>query len=86
MVLSELRKYETTMSEPQEQVGGTHYSDKAIQPIDYIDANNLGFYEANCVKYITRYKDKNGLEDLEKCAWYVNRLIANYKKELDESK
>jgi hypothetical protein len=64
-------------TKPAEQVGGTHYSDKAIQPIEYIDANNLGFYEANIVKYVTRYKDKNGIEDLKKAKWYLDRLITN---------
>ena len=60
---------------PKEQVGGTHYEDKKVQPIKYIEANCLGFHEANIVKYITRYKDKNGLEDLEKAKWYIERLI-----------
>jgi|GEM_PF-1248088 hypothetical protein len=65
---------------PEKQVGGTHYSDKAIQPIEYIEANNLGIHEANIVKYITRWKDKNGLEDLEKARWYLERLIKITKK------
>lgn len=69
-----------TCNRPEEQVGGTHYSDKAIQPIEYIEANNLGIHEANVVKYITRWKDKNGLEDLEKARWYLDRLIKITKK------
>jgi hypothetical protein len=36
------------------QVGGTHYSNKSIQPIDYILQNNLGFCEGNIIKYVTR--------------------------------
>jgi len=60
-----------------QQVGGTHY-DKPIQPIEYIDANQLGFCEGNIIKYITRYKDKNGLEDLHKVKWYIEHLIEHY--------
>ena len=59
----------------QPQIGGTHYSSKSIQPIDYINANNLGFHQGNILKYITRYKDKNGIEDLKKARWYIEDLI-----------
>lgn len=57
------------------QVGGTHYKDCAIQPIEYIHANKLGFAEGNVVKYITRWKAKNGLKDLEKARHYIDLLI-----------
>ena len=57
------------------QVGGGHYKDKAIQPIIYIHANNLGFCEGNVVKYITRWREKNGLADLEKAKHYIELLI-----------
>jgi len=56
------------------QIAGTHYL-KPIQPWDYIIQNNLGFLEGNIIKYITRYKDKNGLEDLNKCKHYLDKLI-----------
>lgn len=57
------------------QVGGSHYKDCKIQPIEYIHANNLGFCEGNVVKYITRWKSKNGITDLEKCKHYIELLI-----------
>lgn len=57
------------------QVGGSHYEDRKIQPIEFIEANDLSFHEANVVKYVTRYKYKNGLEDLKKAKWYIDRLI-----------
>jgi len=57
------------------QQGGAHYVTKGIQPIQYIHANNLGFCEGNIVKYATRWKDKNGLEDLLKIKHYVDLLI-----------
>jgi len=59
------------------QVGGDHYKTMAVQPIEYIMANNLGFCEGNVVKYITRYATKNGREDLEKVKHYVDLLIAS---------
>lgn len=57
------------------QVGGSHYKDKAIQPIEYIHANKMGFCEGNVVKYITRWKEKNGVADLEKAKHYIELLI-----------
>lgn len=57
------------------QVGGGHYKDCPIQPIEYTFHNNLNFLQGNVVKYITRYKDKNGKEDLEKVKHYVDLLI-----------
>ena len=57
------------------QVGGTHYKDKSIQPWDYIIANDLGYLEGNVVKYISRWKNKNGVEDLKKAQHYLSKLI-----------
>lgn len=65
------------------QVGGDHYEKQVIEPIEYITKNGLGFCEGNVVKYITRYKDKNGLEDLKKALWYVTYLIENYENKLN---
>lgn len=62
------------------QVGGGHYKTRAIQPIEYIHANNLNYSEGAIVKYITRWRDKNGFEDLEKIKHYVDLLIAMEKK------
>ena len=57
------------------QVSGDHYKGKAIQPIIYIHANNLGFCEGNVVKYVTRWREKNGIADLEKAKHYIELLI-----------
>jgi hypothetical protein len=46
------------MSALDKQIGGSHYKDMAIQPIEYIHKNGLGFCEGNIVKYITRWKTK----------------------------
>lgn len=57
------------------QVGGTHYKDYVIQPIEYTHKNNLNFCQGNIIKYVTRYKDKNGKVDLEKAKHYIDLLI-----------
>ena len=58
------------------QEGGGHYKDRGIQPIEYTMQNNLSFCEGNVVKYISRYKSKNGIEDLAKVIHYA--LLASY--------
>ncbi len=62
------------------QVDGSHYKSKGIQPIEYIHANNLNFSEGSIVKYITRWRDKGGVKDLEKIKHYVDLLIAMEEK------
>jgi hypothetical protein len=59
----------------EKQVGGGHYKAFGIQPVEYIHANNLNFFEGNIVKYITRYKSKNGIEDLKKVIHYAELII-----------
>lgn len=63
------------MISPRRQVGGTHYEKLKIQPIQYILENKLGYCEGNIIKYITRWKDKNGIEDLRKIIQYAEFLI-----------
>ena len=60
------------------QVGGSHYKDKAMQPWDIIDAWELNFYAGNVIKYILRYKHKDGLQDLQKARHYIDKLIEDY--------
>lgn len=57
------------------QIGGSHYRNKGIQPIELIVALNLNFIEGNIVKYITRYKEKNGVQDIIKCIHYSQLAI-----------
>lgn len=57
-----------------------HYTKGGIQPIDFIESNNLNFNEGNVVKYVTRHRWKNGLEDLKKARFYLEREIAKYKE------
>lgn len=57
------------------QIGGNHYEDMKIQPIEFILENNLDFLQGNILKYICRYKSKNGLQDLLKARHYLDILI-----------
>ena len=59
----------------EQQIGGAHYATKAIQPWDFIIANNLGYLEGNVVKYVSRWKDKDGVQDLKKAKNYLQKLI-----------
>jgi|TARA_B110000908_G_C9856075_1_gene272023 hypothetical protein len=57
------------------QVGGDHYKLMKIQPLEFIMANNMSYCEANVVKYISRWRSKNGVEDLRKARHYIDLLI-----------
>ena len=59
----------------EKQIGGDHYKKMAIQPWDYIAANDLGFFEGNIVKYVTRWRKKQNLDDLRKAQHYLEKLI-----------
>lgn len=54
-----------------------HYNTGSIEVMDAIDGLGLGFCAGNILKYIARYKSKNGVEDLRKAQWYLNRMIEN---------
>ena len=56
------------------QVGGEHYKNMAIQPVDFIVKNNLSFLQGNAIKYICRYKNKNGVEDINKAIHYLEMI------------
>jgi len=57
------------------QVGGSHYKDLAIQPIEYIHANHLSYLEGNAVKYITRHQSKGGAQDIQKAIHYLEMIL-----------
>lgn len=56
------------------QIAGNHYK-LPIQPWDYIHSNNIGYLAGNIIKYVSRYKTKNGIQDLEKAKHYLEKLI-----------
>ena len=59
----------------EKQEGGTHYTKCSIQPIEYIHANNIPFAEGSVIKYVTRWRDKNGVADLKKAIHFLELLI-----------
>ena len=59
----------------EKQEGGNHYKDYSIQPIEYIHANNIPFAEGSVIKYVTRWRDKNGVADLKKAIHFLELLI-----------
>ena len=59
-----------------------HYNQGSIEPIDFIKSQNMSYIEGNIIKYTTRYKFKNGIEDLKKAQWYLDKLIAEYQNNL----
>ena len=63
------------MSKKDIQIGGSHYKDMKIQPLDYIVENEIPYREANVIKYVSTYKSKNGIEDLRKARHYLDLLI-----------
>lgn len=79
-----------TMPSFEEHLGATkpqknnieplHYTDLKISPLEYIEANDgeFSWSIANVIKYVSRYKRKNGLEDLKKAKWYLEYEIKKY--------
>lgn len=67
------------MSAYDYQVGGGHYKDMAIQPMQYNIRNNIGFAEGSVIKYVSRWKSKNGLQDLLKAKQILEMLIEEVK-------
>ena len=65
-----------------EQVGGDHYRKLGIQPVELIRDINANFFQGNVIKYVTRYKDKNGIKDLEKAKHYLE-LMRELKPQID---
>lgn len=63
------------MSALDTQKGGGHYKGLAIQPVEYIHANGLPFIEGCVIKYVTRWKAKGGVQDLEKARHFIDLLI-----------
>lgn len=57
------------------QTGGTHYKQMKVQPAYYNWANNIPFIEGCCIKYLSRWREKNGIEDLYKSRHFHDLLI-----------
>ena len=59
----------------ERQVGGTHYSDMAIQPVEFIHRNGIGFSEGTAITYLARWRSKGGIQDLRKAIHTIEQLI-----------
>lgn len=57
------------------QEGGDHYKSMTIQPVEFIHANKIGYFEGNVIKYVSRWRNKGGIKDLEKAKHYIELLI-----------
>jgi hypothetical protein len=68
------------MSARESQVGGDHYKSKAIQPWDAMQAwmskeAFMGFLQGNVIKYVARWQEKGGYDDLRKARHYLDKMI-----------
>ena len=76
-----MSEFEVTREEDEafnalgKQVAGNHYKDLPIQPVEFIHANAIGYFEGNVIKYVSRWRKKNGIADLEKAKHYIELLI-----------
>jgi len=69
------------------QIGGEHYKKQKIQVWDYIIANDLDYFQGSIIKYVTRWKDKGWIEDLQKARHFLDKYIETMEvkhKELKE--
>lgn len=69
------KKTATARSALTRQVGGEHYKKYKIQPVEFIHQNGIPFIEGNIIKYAARWRDKGGVETLNKIKHYVDLLI-----------
>lgn len=68
-----------------DNINPMHYKAGGIETIDYIQSKMTaeafeGYLQGNVIKYISRYRNKNGIEDLHKAEWYLTRLIKEMQK------
>lgn len=63
------------MTALNEQIGGNHYKEFAIQPVVFCQKNKLGYCESAAVKYVSRHRQKNGRQDIEKAIHYLQLLL-----------
>jgi len=68
--LSSLKPHRATQRAIDKQIGGNHYTHFKIQPIEFITKNKLSFIQGCIIKYICRFENKNGVEDLDKIIHY----------------
>ena len=73
--MSSLKPHRAILKATDKQIGGKHYTGFKIQPIEFIVKNKLSFIQGCVIKYICRFENKNGIEDLEKIKHYCDLQI-----------
>ena len=73
------------MSALDRQHGGNHYKGFEIQPVEFCYKNNIPYIEATAIKYLCRWKEKGGVEDLEKAKHFIDILIEFEKSKNERS-
>ncbi len=68
---------------PKKQIGGSHYKSFAIEPWTFIQENQFNPFQANVIRYTCRYKNKGGIQDLEKIIHYCEMEIDFMKKKAE---
>ena len=63
------------MSALETQIGGSHYKDMAIQPMEFSMANDMDACQHTVIKYVSRFRVKGGVQDLEKAKHVIDMLI-----------
>jgi len=71
------------MTKMKDNVNPNHYKQGNIEVIDFILDQKFSYMEGNVVKYLSRYKHKNGLEDVKKARWYIDKIIRELENEDD---
>ena len=69
-----------------DMISPDYYKRGNIEVTDFIIDQSMSFLEGNVVKYITRYKEKSGIEDLRKARWYLEKLIEEQVKHSENNK
>ena len=69
-----------------DKISPDYYQKGNIEVTDFIIDQSMSFLEGNIVKYITRYKEKSGIEDLRKARWYLEKLIEEQVKHGENNK
>ena len=67
------------------QVAGNHYKDQPIQPVEYIHANGIGYFEGNVIKYVTRHREKGGAQDIKKAIQYLHFILEHHYGEKEKT-
>ena len=68
------------------KISPDYYQKGNIEVTDFIIDQSMSFLEGNVVKYITRYKEKSGIEDLRKARWYLEKMIEEQVKHSENNK